>query len=382
MKHRNILRAWPQNISVLAFGLLAAAPAAMAQSAGADQAEIDALRARVEALEKAGTSSPLKFSLQNGTSIELYGYIKGDLIYDGDFNLGAAAGGLAAIGLPGGPAAGTFTQGHARQSRFGLNIDGGDFKARIEGDFFGAGNAFRLRHAYGEYKGLLVGQTWTNFMSLFNYPGTLDFQGPAGMNFARVAQVRYTYESGTGLALSGSIEEDKSGTANAPSITARAQYGFGIGTVGASAIFRDIAVAGVDVDSWAVSIGASVSPWQGGTIMANFSTGDANSDLLVFGLAGAAQLDALGEISADGITVGISQEVGDKLVLSAAYGMTELDRAVGAGTQKIETIHVTAIYNVTKKVSFGLEYLTGTRTQGNGVEFDADRIQFSGQFRF
>jgi len=377
MKHQSIHRAWP-----LAFGLLAAAPAAMAQSAGADQAELDALRARVEALENSGQSAPLKFSLQNGTSIQLYGYVKGDLIADRDFNLGTTTGGLATIGLPGGPAAGDFTQGHAKQSRFGLNIDGGDFKAKIEGDFFGAGNAFRLRQAYGEWNGILVGQTWTNFMSLFNYPGTLDFQGPAGMPFARVQQVRYTWDNGSGLTLSGSVEQDKSGAANSPSITAAVKYGFGLGTVRVSGIVRDIAVGGVNVDSWGVNIGASVSPWQGGTIMANYSTGDANSDLLVFGLAGAAQLDGLGEIGADGITIGISQDIGDKVVLSVAYGKTELDRAVGVNTRMLETVHLTALYKASDRVTFGLEYFTGTRTQGNGVEFDADRVQFSGQFNF
>ncbi len=167
-----------------------------------------------------------------------------------------------------------------------------------------------------------------------------------------------------------------------PSITAAAKYGFGIGTVRISGVIRDIAVAGVDVDSWGVSIGGSVSPWQGGTIMANYTTGDANSDLMVFGLAGPTQVDGLGEIGADGITVGISQDIGDQFVVSAAYGLTELDRSTALGVQELETIHLTAIYKVTEKVSFGLEYFTGTRTQGNGVEFDADRIQFSGQFRF
>lgn len=379
MRKSHIPITWP-----LAFVMIGAASAALAQSAGSsapDQAELDALRARVAALERAGTASPLKFSLKNGTTIELYGYVKSDLIADRDFNLGATTGGLATIGLPGGPAVGDFTQGHARQSRFGLNIDGGDFKARIEGDFFGAGNAFRLRHAYGEWNGLLIGQTWTNFMWLASYPGTLDFQGPAGIPFARVQQIRYTYDTGAGLTLSGSIEQDTSGTANSPSITAAVKYGFDRGAVRVSGIVRDIAVGGVDVDSWGVNIGGTVEPWQGGTLMANYSTGDANADLLVFGLSGAAQFDG-SEIEAEGMTFGISQKINDQFTLAAAYGLTELDRAVGTATQELETIHLTAYYKPTKRITLGLEYFTGTRTQANGIEFDADRVQFSAQFNF
>lgn len=36
--------------------------------------------------------------------------------------------------------------------------DGSELKTVIEGDFFGTGN-LRLRHAYGEWKGILAGQT-------------------------------------------------------------------------------------------------------------------------------------------------------------------------------------------------------------------------------
>ncbi|NVF16419.1 hypothetical protein [Vreelandella maris] len=56
------------------------------------------------------------------------------------------------------------------QSSFGIATstptDRGVLKTRIEGDFFGSdGGEFRLRHAYGEWNGLLAGQTKTNFGS-------------------------------------------------------------------------------------------------------------------------------------------------------------------------------------------------------------------------
>ena len=52
---------------------------------------------------------------------------------------------------------------------------------------------FRIRHAYGTFGGLLVGQTWSTFMDLDNYPETVDFNGPTGATFIRQPLVRYSY---------------------------------------------------------------------------------------------------------------------------------------------------------------------------------------------
>lgn len=52
---------------------------------------------------------------------------------------------------------------------------------------------FRIRHAYGTFGGLLVGQTWSTFMDVDNYPETVDFNGPTGATFIRQPLIRYTY---------------------------------------------------------------------------------------------------------------------------------------------------------------------------------------------
>lgn len=60
--------------------------------------------------------------------------------------------------------------------------------------------------AYGELGAVLAGQYWTLFMPLESYPGTVDFQGPAGIPFMRQAQLRFTADLGDGLTLAGSLE--------------------------------------------------------------------------------------------------------------------------------------------------------------------------------
>src|SRR5205085_10063875 len=49
----------------------------------------------------------------------------------------------------------------------------------------------RLRHAYGEYGRLLVGQTNTPFMDGDALPNTVEYWGPTGIVFYRNVQIRY-----------------------------------------------------------------------------------------------------------------------------------------------------------------------------------------------
>ena len=91
----------------------------------------------------------------------------------------------------------------AETSRFGFESSTptalGPFATKVEADFYAYGtgnrNRLRLRHAYGEYANVLVGQTWSTFMDLDDLPETVDFNGPPGATFRRPVQVRYTYNN-------------------------------------------------------------------------------------------------------------------------------------------------------------------------------------------
>ena len=75
---------------------------------------------------------------------------------------------------------------------------------RVEGDFNSPsafnysteattnGTNFRIRHAYGEYAGFLVGQTWANFMDLGSLPDTVDFNPHGAFALTRQPGVKYT----------------------------------------------------------------------------------------------------------------------------------------------------------------------------------------------
>lgn len=80
--------------------------------------------------------------------------------------------------------------------------------ARIEADFAGTGNAFRLRHAYIRIDDnrILLGQTWTAFTDIAAVPLTVDLDGPASSISLRSVQVRYTHALRPGLSLAASVE--------------------------------------------------------------------------------------------------------------------------------------------------------------------------------
>ncbi len=63
---------------------------------------------------------------------------------------------------------------------------------RIETDFAGANNSYRIRHAYGQYGKWLVGQTWSLLTNVTSLPATVDPDGPVGSISSRTPQIRYT----------------------------------------------------------------------------------------------------------------------------------------------------------------------------------------------
>ena len=62
---------------------------------------------------------------------------------------------------------------------------------RIETDFDGVGNSFRIRHAYGQIGGFLVGKTWSLFSNVSDMPATVDKNGPTGAISPLNPQIRY-----------------------------------------------------------------------------------------------------------------------------------------------------------------------------------------------
>jgi hypothetical protein len=136
----------------------------------------------------------------SGTQLKLYGFITLDATYDFQ-NLGKND--VFKTGdIPVHPQVSerAFYMS-AKQTRLGAMLTKetplGAIKGVLEVDFHNtadqANGLLRIRHAFVQWKGLTVGQTWSTFYDIEGRPQTVDYQGPAGSTFSRVPLIRYDW---------------------------------------------------------------------------------------------------------------------------------------------------------------------------------------------
>jgi outer membrane DcaP-like protein len=82
-------------------------------------------------------------------------------------------------------------------SRFNLDFRTptgvGYLRAYVEGDFSGSSNTLSLRHAFGQWRHFLFGQTWSTFSDPEAVPDGIDFEGLNAAVHFRQPQVRWTW---------------------------------------------------------------------------------------------------------------------------------------------------------------------------------------------
>ena len=144
-----------------------------------------------------GANAGYTFNLNDNDSLTFGGYIKVDARYvDGDV-------GYRDFWIGGGAIGDNASQIKifANETRFNTKYVHGDVTGFIEMDFYsGGGNEIisnsynpRLRHAFIQYKDVLMGQTWSTFMNTTTFAETADFGGAhVAEAFIRQGQIRYT----------------------------------------------------------------------------------------------------------------------------------------------------------------------------------------------
>ncbi len=168
------------------------------------------------------------------STIKFYGYVQLDTVYDfngADDNIRGDdwASFLEFQPLDKGKVDKNRLYVTARTSRFGIITNTptakGPVIVRFEGDFNSPsaynysteattnGTNFRIRHAYGEYGGFLVGQTWANFMDLGSLVDTVDFNPHGAFALTRSPGVKYTFKFG-GPTLALALENAQSVVVN------------------------------------------------------------------------------------------------------------------------------------------------------------------------
>ncbi|WP_395850188.1 DcaP family trimeric outer membrane transporter [Cystobacter fuscus] len=328
---------------------------------------------------------------------------------------------------------------HARTSRVGLEAGMptrfGVLGVKIEGDFnneprtgdtaqYGSPRnvitqqltssyGFRLRHAYGQFGGLLIGQTWSTFMDVDNYPETVDFNGPVGATIIRQPQIRYSYvtqslgtftaalENSSSYVLDGDGTVMASSLSRLPDLVVRWDKGFQWGALSARAVTQELRVNdGEEVDAIRRGWGAAVS----GLVKVR------GSDILTFGVTGGKGIGrylnysegALYETEANrirleqaiGFLVGYQFKPTDWLRFNVVYGMsrhfdddfTELATSTGLDSGRfginrfVHQANFGPIFTPMKNVDLGLEASLAERQTLAGEKGYMTRLNFLARY--
>lgn len=341
-------------------------------------------------------------------SLRIGGYVKMDGIHDFQRVGNASKFATATIPVPTEDQERTTFQ--ARETRLNVDVRSG-VKAEavrffVEGDFYGAGGAFNLRHAYGEYGGLLAGQTWTTFMDLSSRPVTLDFEGPDGALFIRQPMVRWTQAASDTTSWSLALEGASQGVgalggvdpnladAPLPDLTGNLRREVGSGHLQLSGVLRKLRYEGGagedEVAGWGLALSGKtpVGP-RGRRLMAQLSvgegTGEYNQALRDDGQSDAflgadGRLEALGNSTA---MVGVENDWGPDWSTTVAYSVASLDNVAGQGADvlhRTQSTSATLLWHPTRHFLAGVEYLYGTREDNDGQRGHANRVMFSFKF--
>jgi len=356
---------------------------------------------------------PASFKIP-GTDVSLAigGYVKVDFIQDfkamgnvDDFQTNSIpARGTAAAAQSG------QTNIHARETRLNLDVrsdsPAAKFRAFVEGDFYGSGNAFRLRHGFGEIGPLLGGQTWTTFMDISARPLTIDFEGPDAEAFVRQAMIRFTRPLAPNWTFAVAAEDPTpqftvpsalSGTArsNFPDIPGYVRYQRTRGHVQLAGLVRQLRFDSNDEDAnestlgWGVNATFLVTTIGKDTLQGQFLIGEGTARYIEsFGGQNVdAVLSTTGELSAlrsQGGVIGYTHHWSEAVRSGIAYSTARLedhDALSGATIERTQDFRVNLLWSPYRLVDIGGELLWGRRDNQDGSYGDNWRFQFTTIYR-
>ena len=316
----------------------------------------------------------------------------------------------------------TFT---ANTSRFNFEMRTptgvGQVRTFIEGDFFGSNVSdsrvnFRLRHAYAQFHGFIIGQTWSTFSDPAANHQDLDFEGINGENVIRQALVRYYHYFRPNLSLAGAAETPEvsitggQGVNVVPDIVGRMIWNFKeIGHLQVAVVGRQIRGEPdppLTGSERATAGGASLSgvvPFRYFDLTDRFifqlnaGTGIARyiNDLSSLGGQDAAFNPVTGElkpIPAVGWYLdyehqwnGWQKTRAIKLRSSLIWSFVtvhNLDFQLPSAYHKTNRYSLNIVFSPLERIDLGIEYIYGTRENNDGHKAGATQVQIVGIFRF
>jgi hypothetical protein len=334
------------------------------------------------------------------TSIHLYGYAETDVVHD--LRQSSAPDVFTdltyqplnnARGLTG------RTQFSSETSRIGFASSTptplGPFKTTVESDFYsyGADNRklIRLRHAYGEYAGWLIGQTWSTFMDVDNLPETIDFNGPVGAPFSRRSQIRYAFgnaKTGVRVTLAAEDPADQFGGPSAnermPQLVARFDKSFERGAINLRLLTHEKRSETQTRRGYGVAVGGSFKLGARDLLIGQFTRVDGDIDQL-YGANGYAIAADSGAITFDhsmGLVLGYAHFFNAKLRGNVSLGFNHGSSTALADNRSMREAFLNLIYSPIPNVDLGGEWVYGERKNFAGQTGTLSRLGLMARYSF
>ncbi len=299
----------------------------------------------------------------------------------------------------------------ARQTRVSLDVRRqttvGGFRAYVETDFFGAGTGLRMRHGYGEWAGLLGGQTWSTFQDISARPFTLDYEGPDTEIFVRQPLIRYTGTPWDNFEWAVAVEDPDSQITNSnsvagsgrnklPDFVGRIRFKQSLGHLQFGGLVRQLRFvsAGGRIKESTVGYGFNVSGkiavFEHDAFMGHAGYGSGIGRYIeAFGGTGSdAVLTSsrnLKALDAWAFVLGYQHYWNKQFHSTISGGRAQLtthssqpDTAIKAAS----SAHVNLVYQPFPLVLIGSEVIWGQRKNRNNRKGDAVRLQLSVQYKF
>jgi hypothetical protein len=311
-----------------------------------------------------------------------------------------------------------------RQSRLGvqatLPVNGESIYTKFEFDLFGVGvdegqTTLRIRHAYGQYKSLLAGQTNSLFMDGSIFPNTIDYWGPCGMVFLRTPQVRWTPVTGeTSFAVAlenpstdvdtgrlGEVDpayaDSIRGDSKYPDVSAQFRKEGGWGHMQVAGIYRRL---GYDTTvstgprghntGWGVDLTGTINLREKDKILLGAVYGEGIANYMNDGGMDLAPMTSGTTVESDavpllGISAYFDHSWNEKFTSSIGYSRTQVENTnfqTDSTFRYGQYASANLLYYPVKNVFYGAEYLWGNRKDKNGASGSDQRVQLSANFKF
>jgi len=281
---------------------------------------------------------------------------------------------------------------------------------------------FRLRHAYGQWKDLVIGQTWSTFADPEAEPDGIDFEGLNAIALFRQPLVRYTKHFGERWSVAAALENpapditNAQGVSQVPDVVVRARWrpAEGAGPLGLMNVFRQDAHVNVallirqirgepfdqpnttlSTSGFGVGVsGRLTAPWQAETGQVTFSTyagsgiGRYVTDLGTLGGQDAFYDPATNTIDALPVFawyLGYERRWNADLRSTFTYGTVVVNNIA---PQPGSALHMTNrwSFNLTwspiPRIDIVSEFLFGNRINKDGQKGASSQLQLGTNFRF